>query len=248
MNKNLNILSIDWDYFIDADNFTRSMMFPDAPNEKYSKDLQQTIWCSRYCNDELLKVGVNKEAVSRLKKLFRGPNFDPMMSMIVDSHRYCYEFVHSFMRHGIITNFNLVNFDYHHDVYSNDPDGINCGNWVAKLIDEFPRSKFTWVHHENSDTYIDTPEYEKKIVLQTGIDHLKDYVWDAVFVCRSGMWSPPHLDKEFESIFKYLDERFNCYTEPEIFSTRYDHDLKESVKQQKEILAQLQKLSNSDDK
>lgn len=76
--KSLNVLSIDWDYFIDADIETRMQLFPDTPSEKYSVSLQNFIWSSRYSSeDDLIRVSVDESKLSILENLLHSDKFNP---------------------------------------------------------------------------------------------------------------------------------------------------------------------------
>lgn len=46
--------------------------------------------------------------------------------------------------------------------------------------------------------------------------------WDMLFVCRSDMWSLPHLDNEFTKIFKPLMDDKSGQVQKGVWDSRYD--------------------------
>jgi hypothetical protein len=102
--------------------------------------------------------------------------------------------------------FEIDNVDYHHDLFSygDDPD---CGNWLRLLIQEEKISKVMWIRHDDSEL----PDPIPNIDTLYGIEHTTDFnyivnkKYDTVFLCKSRIWSPPHLDTRFISIVKLLE-------------------------------------------
>ena len=110
----LNVLSIDWDYFVDADAIERSKHFPDIPNEKYLPVLQDTIWTSRYAEDDsLLNIGVKPVAYSVADALEEME--DIPLVVVCDSHKWAYTFTVQRLQETGNKQINLLNLDFHHD-------------------------------------------------------------------------------------------------------------------------------------
>jgi len=62
-----NILSIDWDYFIDISNSDKALYFPDGG--EYISQLMNKIWVQRYVfenKDKMEKVYIEKDKVNVL--------------------------------------------------------------------------------------------------------------------------------------------------------------------------------------
>lgn len=194
----VNVLSIDWDYFINADFNTRATLFPDTPNEGYGSYVQDSIWQSRYAGTSLKKVGIDTPALEKVKDCLNN-NAPYAKVMMTRSHKFAYDFLKD-----IDDEINLVNVDFHHDVYTQDLSALNCGNWLCKVMDEH-KGKYTWVARETSDMDI-CLEYYDRLDITYDLDILQDYEWDMIFICRSDMWSPPHLDKEFSNLVKMLSK------------------------------------------
>lgn len=215
MSERLNVLSIDWDYFIDASAADRLMLFPDGGNENLSTTLQDIVWSGRYNNDKLLTVKSDSKAIRFVKGILKKTDAN---YMIVDSHRHAYDFITDSMKDFNRDSINLVNIDFHHDVYDNG-DGVDCGNWLAKIIELYGRgSSFTWVGRKDSDM-----NYRDDIGLEftTSLDIVGEYDWDIVFICRSGMWSPPHLDESFRNMFNWITKHCPTKYQRDIFTDRY---------------------------
>ena len=69
----LNILSIDWDYFFDATEDQRILLFPDDPNELFPDHAKKSIWASYYAkSEELEKIKVDP-LIYKVVKAIKNP-------------------------------------------------------------------------------------------------------------------------------------------------------------------------------
>lgn len=214
----VNLVSIDWDYLVDADSMKRLMSFPDGG--EISPMLDRIIWATHYATDSsLADVGVLTSELDTIVEHLQGYS-GPMM--VANSHRYAYEL---FMDIADGQPMGLINIDFHHDVY-NDNEGLDCGNWVARLFEDnpHPENYYTWLGWPDSDAPSDEPSYMSMV---TSMDSL---IWpdriDGVFIARSNMWAPPHLDSEFSRMVTLVSNR-NTITEPGIMESRYNDELLE---------------------
>lgn len=107
--------------------------------------------------------------------------------MLADSHKYIYEFVPDYDTEDI----ELYNINFHHDTYptsgTTTPDS---GNWFRYLLEDGNVSNGYWVACEQSYRDDCLPK-------EISLAELPKEGYDLIFVCRSGWWSPPHLDKYF---------------------------------------------------
>lgn len=197
-------LSIDWDFFIDATAEERLMLFPDGGTENLPDTIKKYVWDSRYSDPRLEDIEVDFDALRYIRKLCRafcGSCF------IAESHKYAYDFIMESTSPN--EQFEVYNIDFHHDLYDFGHKRVNCGNWVTKLKQKRPNMKYVWVNRADSE------QLSKKEVtvdiLQMSFDAFMSRCGDDfqglsnhLFLCRSDMWSPPHLDVYFRRLVRTL--------------------------------------------
>lgn len=241
MNKPLRVLSIDWDYLFKATIEQRITMFPDCPNESYPESLRSLIWGGRYAvQPELESITVDDSAVEIIMNLIKATTSEDTLITVWDSHANIYEEVTSRDTDG---GLELINIDFHHDNYYEAQD-VDCGNWVRYLFDKelsyraTDNDKYTWIKREDSDVPAEAfPEWFHEVENIEYLDKLAEEMYesdkhfDMVFICRSSMWSPPHLDGEFEKFIERLEE----FSEPEINITgsRWTNDFIKSIAEER---------------
>ena len=213
----LNVLSIDWDYFIDADGKWRYDHFPDIPNEDYAQSLQYAIWASRYAEDkELIKIGINPLAYD-IAYLLEDMDDIPYI-VVCDSHKYAYTFTVQRLKETGNKQVNLLNIDFHSDCRDNLKK-LDCGNWLSVLMSEY-RGKWHWLGWK--DSYKAHKPRKLKFLSEFHSFMIMETAWDLVFICRSNMWSPPHLDKDFTDVFQPVVDGRDGQVQKGIWDSRYD--------------------------
>ena len=213
----LNVLSIDWDYFINANGQWRYDHFPDIPNENYAQSLQDAIWASRYAeDDELLKVGINPLAYDIAYAL---EDMEDIPYIVVcDSHKWAYTFTVQRLQETGNKQVNLFNIDFHSDCRNNIKT-LDCGNWLSLLINEY-RGKWQWLGWK--DSYKGDKPRKLKFLTGFNMSMITETKWDLVFICRSNMWSLPHLDEVFTDVFQPVVDGRNGQVQKGIWDSRYD--------------------------
>lgn len=191
-------LSIDWDFFIDATADERALLFPDGGNENMPDSLKKYVWDSRYSEPRLEEIEVDLDAFKYTQKLcrsFHGKCF------IAESHKYAFDFIMENTTPD--EQFEVYNIDFHHDLYDFGHKRVNCGNWVTKLKEKRPYMKYAWVSRPDSEVKVG--------ILQISFDAFMSRCGDDfqglsnhLFLCRSDMWSPPHLDNYFRRLVRIL--------------------------------------------
>ena len=88
----------------------------------------------------------------------------------------------------------IINIDFHHDMYITGGDELDCGNWLRFLVDLKPDAKITWVRREDSD--IESLSGSFPYYHTTDIKEVQGE-FDLVFLCFSSPWTPPHLYTDF---------------------------------------------------
>ena len=205
-------LSIDWDFFIDADFDQRSLLFPDGGDENSS--LSKYIWDSLYRNPELTKVGVSDYGtLLTILNNFSGQCY------FADSHRYAYDFIMD--RTSPDEEFEVYNIDFHHDLYNyrTGNERVNCGNWGTILREDRPNMKFIWVKKPDSDP-MTIGNFEVDCDMWD-IEQFREYIkhnpdFDFLYMCRSSIWSPPHLDKYFIRALRTLKSHNINWSEEDV--------------------------------
>jgi len=111
---------------------------------------------------------------------------------------------------------NVYNIDFHDDCFHTDEKEIHCGNWARILVNKKMIDNLFWIkRHDSECTGSDIIEYiynsiqelfDNPKTLNDGIDY--------IFICRSGMWSPPHLDDEFVRMVYGISELMDIDAPP----------------------------------
>lgn len=190
------ILSIDFDYFIDASSQERDLYFP-AGSDEIAGDMLSYIWNEKYRKyPELKKLGVIKEYYF-LKNYLASLNMPRDHFIRADSHKYIIKLIEQIPEKAGLT---IVNIDFHHDYYHyyKGKEKLNCGNWLRRLIEERPDTKVKWIRRKDSQIYSLEGEFPFKH--NDDIKSISNENYDYVFLCRSPEWSPPHLKNKFEEL------------------------------------------------
>ena len=184
----MRILSIDFDYFVDTSIETRNMFFPDG-NDNLSATLNRFIWdrCYDFCK-ELKDIGVTKEydTMSNFLSTLKNGRL-----LVADSHKEIEKF---FSEIKPDEELEIINIDFHHDMFVTGGNNLDCGNWLRFLVDLKPDAKITWIRREDSDT--DSFFGEFPYHHTTDISEVQGE-FDLVFLCFSSPWTPPHLYDKF---------------------------------------------------
>ena len=103
------------------------------------------------------------------------------------------------------SNYDTINIDHldmHHDIFSDNQDSLNCGNWLSFIKEEM-NTNVTWIANPISkEVYgLDGKEFD---VVRTDLKEIQNHTWNMIFLCRSDNWLPPHLDGYFEDLAGFL--------------------------------------------
>jgi len=225
--KSLKVLSIDWDYFIKVSMDVRMNCFPDGGTGNINPNVQSIIWASLYKHKELSKVKIDIAELINLKVLLNhSVDYYDTKVIVAESHEHIYKAVHRMIRNN--QSIELYNIDFHHDTYGTDGTDVDCGNWQRILIDEdISDSQYTWIKRPESDDTLYTLDTCKITDINS------DVPFDLVFLCRSNMWSPPHLDIPFIALTRYirsLTSKGKLDIIENVEFSRYTSELKELIK------------------
>ena len=192
----MRILSIDFDYFIDTDMDTRIMCFPDG-HDNFAPAMTQFIWNMRYdFHDNIRDLGVIAD-YDKMCEYLKSRQVGKVL--IADSHREIAQFFDSVKPDE---DLEIINIDFHHDMYITGGNTLDCGNWLRFLADLKPDAHIKWVMREDSDTEALTGEFP--YATTTNIDEVQGE-FDLIFICFSSPWTPPHLKPQFDEMCKCVE-------------------------------------------
>lgn len=152
--------------------------------------------------------------------------------MVADSHMHAYDFIRE-NHDGSATE--LYNVDFHHDTFDVGKE-VHCGNWLRRLLDEGAVDEAYWLNRPES-------ELDGNLTTVIQLSELPKTGYDLVYVCRSGWWTPPHMDGDFiKYLARPLIENKNGWEvryQTGILESRYNRELKALIKQESAIRDQL---------
>lgn len=201
-NKNLfKILSIDFDFFA---NVTQNelMCYPDGVD--LPTELTEIVWATHYAtNGNILKnIDIDKDLYRELTYIINSQSISTPV-LITNSHIHAFDFIEQHFDNKRIM---LTNIDWHHDIINNNPE-MDCGNWIKFLKEKYPDTVLQWITRKASiDCYGITDEEIKQMFVEFDFSSIEHTQFDAIFLCRSDSWTPPHLDKYFDDLIK------NCFS------------------------------------
>lgn len=201
----IGILSIDFDYFINASSQERDIYFLNGSDEIPGNKLL-SMWKERYLKyPELKRVGVIDDFYL-IKDFLMELKIPKENFLIADNHKYIKKIIDRLPRKKQLK---IVNIDYHHDYYHyyKGSDNCNCGNWLRRVIEERPDTAVKWIRRKDSQIYsLDG------IVPFEHTEDIKDIYnehFDYVFLCRSPEWSPTHLSYKFDELASSVLKRLS---------------------------------------
>lgn len=249
--NSIKVLSIDWDYFVDCPIDFKVENFPDGGNENLSEWVLDAIWVNRYAQCRKLKdVDEDTKELIKLRIMLKQVVNQYTTVVIADSHKDIYKYLEQFRQTKIPID--LYNIDFHHDVYGFQNDDVDCGNWLRLFMNSsnnHDKDTYTWVRREDSELSGDEIIDDNSIV---GIPkELSESTtpFQFVFLCKSGVWSPPHLDKEFLSLCRLLNKLSNksAISDQIALKDRYTKQFKDNVKHCEDIMKRFRmEVSNED--
>ncbi|NLY43509.1 MAG: arginase [Clostridiaceae bacterium] len=199
------LLSIDWDYFI----YTQK--------ENWGSYIENTnnmlnLWYKRYIQAKARGMDIQKSFQlssevrtfwDKIKKHFIFE--EGIKAYVSDSHALSYDIAKD---QGCNT---VYIFDSHADLgYSGLSSlnfEVNCANWLGKLLKDKLITEANIIY---SPYTIEKPEYFKTInsifnIHYPSFDDLdKKIKVSAVHICRSGAWTPPWFDEDFNQFVNDL--------------------------------------------
>ncbi|MED3763659.1 arginase [Ureibacillus terrenus] len=209
------LLSIDWDYFISAENHE---VVSSIENKRTINDL----WYKKYFQYKSYGEDFEKSFVlseetdnfwDKIKQFFRW-NQDVGI-YVSDSHALSYKIAEKF---GVDE---VYLFDAHSDLgyggLASLEFEVNCANWLGKLLQNQIINKAKIIY---SPFTKEAPEFFKDMIKAFDVEFInfedlrKDIKTNVIHICRSGAWSPPWFDGKFIEFVKGLGLPYKVYQCP----------------------------------
>lgn len=209
MKDTLKVLSIDFDYFQKVDVDTLAY-YPDGND--LGTDISKFIWAGHYANpqesEKILSVEVDNDKLEHIKRILADTWNPGVQVMICNSHRHIYDLITTlydeWKDEADYDGVDIYNIDMHHDMFNNNPNP-DCGNWISHIVKEIPNSTVTWIANPASKEAYGLDE-DRFDVVSEDLDDIAYMDYDIIFLCRSDMWTPPHLDSYFKDLAVYILE------------------------------------------
>lgn len=210
-------ISIDWDYCV-PNHVLNDWGFNET-------QLHLTlIWNARKCMipiDGEIKYHDLDQMEARTDDI---PQYSAKDMAVGESHAYAYHYLKSFVEEG--DEIHLINFDLHHDIWNSSTSQLLAENWLYKLICDtkckwhvshiIPEWSNEYGYGERGEAFKEeeyVADLKKKapnlISWEIKTDAPEYNIVDALFLCRSGCWTPPTLDEEFSNFVYELAFHLN---------------------------------------
>ena len=206
------ILSIDFDYFQKVSPEVLRTCYPDGVD--LSPEISTIVWSGYYANpmqeEKLNGVSIMEQELKKIKEVILNQQSD-IPAMIAGSHLQIYDFIHTFA--DTSDKLAVAHIDMHHDMFNKNPE-VDCGNWLGHITEEY-RTEILWIANPvTAEMYglTDDAEPSGKAVcdlMKTSIAEIEGKTFDMIFLCRSDIWLPPHLDSYFSDLCKVMKQHFN---------------------------------------
>lgn len=232
MAQTLNVLSIDFDFFQEVDPEIMALLYPDGIDQP--TDIATLIWFSKYANSytrkEILSAKPKINEIAELKDIIKisSKNRKPI-SVIANSHVNIYDtIIERTYNFPEFTHVQLYNIDMHHDMFNHNFT-LDCGNWIEHLSEDLIKTNITlqhkWIINPASENLYELTDPEFQDIIEKNFECLKDKTWDIIFLCRSDIWLPPHLDHHFTDLANFIIAHSEDHdVEEEILIPRYDEN------------------------
>lgn len=232
MGNRFKVLSIDFDFF---QNVTKEQLkhYPDGVD--ISTDLSKIVWSRYYIGEEkeiIEAVTLNRTLYCQMLSIISQQD-SSIPVLIANSHKHIYDFIKDNMDDRPLSVFNV---DLHHDIFNDNPT-LDCGNWVRHLKNEYPDAYIHWIARPVSMECYGIDAEELKIELN--FDNIRDLQFNAIFLCRSDPWTPPHLDNYFNRMIDLISAIFeSAKIEKSVMEPR---DLSDIIEQEAKMLEEMRR-------
>ena len=204
------VLSIDYDYFQNVSLDILKGVYPDGID--LPTDISNAIWKAKYKSDEICSVlnGVTliSNELALAEKILTSQQTDTV-ALVASSHESIYDFIHdNFSEREKLL---VVNADMHHDFFNDQTEMfVDCGNWLGHIHKEWGKNFYwKWIMNPVTNEMYGLTKGTDEFPVTVSLNEIQDMKFDAVFLCRSDPWTPPHLDYGFEHLLDIMTEHFD---------------------------------------
>lgn len=195
------ILSVDWDFFFPIPYDDDDYLY-DWGHQENPLYISSTLWSIRAAMFIRAKKKLPKTngAEQDFWKNFNQLNLSKINLYYADSHVKITDL------QPILSSFYYVvdNYDAHHDCYVTPEQSIkdryvDCSSWTLKFWSS--KGSIHWIYPQWMDKRRIKADQPVCVMASSKfVENPTPYrapVYDAVFVCRSGAWTPPWTDEQF---------------------------------------------------
>lgn len=176
--------------------------YPDGIDR--TAEQSEKIWSECYAvNKNLRKITAKQTELEKLKTILFAQN-PSIPVMIANSHKKIYDFICEHQKNR--KKLTVINIDAHHDMFNDNPE-LDCGNWLSHISEKY-KMNLLWIANPTMLDIYGFKDEDKKII-PINLDGIKNINFDAVFLCRSDTWTPPHLDKHFAKLCGTIKHHFD---------------------------------------
>jgi ribosomal protein L37AE/L43A len=248
------VMSLDWDYYIDATKMQRFHLFPHVHDEKDAIADDADRWSTEYAQkEELSSIGIREDELNRTLNHIKNSKNKPTRFVVTESHEDIVLTVAQTKRETSMP-VHLVNVDHHHDAFltgdPDDPMDMNCGNWLRYMKDNLMIDRAAWIRSKDSEFFEkQIPEGQIDLDEIVGFEEFESHELnenvDVIFLCRSGGWSPPHLDQKFEKLISDIEAQTGLTAERQTdTSSRWTPELKKKIISKRKEMEEKYKTDN----
>jgi hypothetical protein len=196
----MKVLSVDWDFFINSRGY--ELYYLQGYNDNTPSAVLNEAWAEKYMLSQggLFSANVEGDLCERIASVIEAHRGD---YIACENHGRIFGFLESGIGYSE-EPVEIHNFDYHHDAYVwGIGNAVNCANWVRRIIEKLPNSEYNWYYRSRSDMMHLGGDIRNENfirchpVYEIDWDEFLKLRFDIVFVCRSDIYSPPHLDADF---------------------------------------------------
>ncbi len=173
--------------------------------------------------------------VSRLKR--------PIVWGVSDSHMNAYHYIEDHVQDYPEKTYKfadgIIHIDRHPDVDEIKDNTIHAGNWLECFV---KATKVYWIPQSLSDYYVDKDKVRGKMLIKpiTFLTTVRPERITGLYLCRSGAWTPPWLDKDFREFEKKIIDRLGPATyhyPPEPTDREWNMDeIRKNAEQEREVM------------